>query len=145
MCAHPPFARVVALTAWPLSLPAPGPNRRTLVLNQLDRLSCALCGSTFKALLCLHLDIILPLQARLICFPYYIAAILRLLLHCSKPPLPEVPRLCSRLGTPINPVHAIVIIVCCRVDRVLYLSCCPSCPRFGSSATLLPYCWSARV
>mmetsp|Transcript_6118 Transcript_6118/g.20106 ORF Transcript_6118/g.20106 Transcript_6118/m.20106 type:complete len:832 (-) Transcript_6118:192-2687(-) len=100
-------------------------------INQFNRLKGCLCVAAFKTLLCLNLDELLPsLSARLICTPYYVAAVLRLVLHFCKTPLQvPLPRhtVCGRLaqsrpGTPINPVHIMVILISCRVDQTFYAS-----------------------
>jgi hypothetical protein len=101
------------------------------VINQFNRLKGCLCVAAFKTLLCLHLDGILPsLPARVICIPYYIAAVLRLVLHfCKTPLVVALPRQSTagrmaqpRPGTPVNPVHVMVILISCRIDRTFTAS-----------------------
>jgi len=104
---------------------------RNQTINLINRLKGCLCVAAFKALLCIRLDgISAALAARLICMPYYVAALLRLVLHLIKTPLPgSLPRrtACGRLfqprpGAPINPVHIMVILISCRIDNTFEAS-----------------------
>jgi hypothetical protein len=88
---------------------------RNLVISQWDRLTYTLCAAAFTALLRLHLDDILPsLSARMLCIPYYIAALLHLLLHYCKSPLKGA---CSRPSSPVALVPWLAILICFQVDR----------------------------
>jgi hypothetical protein len=88
-----------------------------LVISQWDRLACAFCAAAFKLLLCLHLDGIFPsLSGRILGIPYYIAALLHLVLHYRKTPLKEK---CSRPGSPVTLVPVVAMLVCLQIDGVL--------------------------
>ena len=74
----------------------------------------------FKLLLALRLNGVLPnLPIRVVCLPYYFAAILRCVLHFAKEPIrpPEgSAHRTARPGTPVNPVHLMIVVLACRVD-----------------------------
>ena len=57
------------------------------------------------------------------CSPYFVAAALRLALHCAKKPVapPSVdggPTRAIRPGTPFNPVHPVILMLACRADEL---------------------------
>lgn len=96
------------------------PSRRNPIINQINRFKGCLCVATFKLLLALRLDGVLPdLPIRIVCVPYYFAAVLRCVLHFAKEPItpPDgAAQRSARPGTPINPVHVMIIVLACRVD-----------------------------
>jgi len=105
--------------------------RRNACINQVNRLKGCLCVALFKVLLVQRLDGVYPdLPIRVVCSPYYVAAVLRCMLHyCKTPILPAPPDAsrCQKLqrarpGTPINPVHLMVVVLACRLDGLFDLS-----------------------
>ena len=69
-------------------LRASGSMPRNVLINQLNRFKGCACVAAFKALLALRLDAVTPdLPMRVIASPYYLAAVLRLILHFCKEPV----------------------------------------------------------
>jgi len=100
---------------------APGESRRrNPIISQINRFKGCLCVATFKLLLALRLDGVWPdLPIRVVCVPYYFAAVLRCVLHFAKEPITPPDgsaHRTARPGTPINPVHLMIVVLACRVD-----------------------------
>ena len=74
----------------------------------------------FKLLLAMRLNGVWPdLPIRVVCLPYYFAAIFRFALHFAKEPItpPDgTAHRTARPGTPVNPVHLMIVVLACRVD-----------------------------
>ena len=89
---------------------SPGAPRRNAIINQLNRFKGCACVVAFKCLLALRLNGVLPdMEIRVVASPYYVAAVLRFVLHfCKTPVVPPVSagtQRPSRPGTPVNPVQ----------------------------------------
>lgn len=100
---------------------APGESRRrNPIISQVNRFKGCLCVAAFKLLLALRLNGVLPnLPIRVVCLPYYFAAILRCVLHFAKEPITPPDgsaHRTARPGTPVNPVHLMIVVLACRVD-----------------------------
>ncbi|KAJ1632853.1 hypothetical protein T492DRAFT_904705 [Pavlovales sp. CCMP2436] len=101
------------------------PVRRNLLIAQVNRLKGTLCTAVFKILVVRRLsDPLDTTPARVICIPFYVCALGRLILHSlkEKVPSPEPSSPPKRPGTPINPLHIFVLLVACRVDGLNELS-----------------------
>jgi hypothetical protein len=96
------------------------PSRRNPIISQVNRFKGCLCVAAFKLLLALRLNGVLPnLPIRVVCLPYYFAAILRCVLHFAKEPITPPDgsaHRTARPGTPVNPVHLMIVVLACRVD-----------------------------
>jgi len=100
---------------------APGESRRrNPIISQVNRFKGCLCVAAFKLLLALRLNGVLPnLPIRVVCLPYYFAAVLRCVLHFTKEPITPPDgsaHRTARPGTPVNPVHLMIVVLACRVD-----------------------------
>lgn len=100
---------------------APGESRRrNPIINQINRFKGCLCVAIFKLLLALRLNGVWPnLPIRVVCLPYYFAAVFRFALHFAKEPItpPDgTAHRTARPGTPVNPVHLMIVVLACRVD-----------------------------
>ena len=95
-------------------------SRRNPIISQVNRFKGCLCVAAFKLLLALRLNGVLPnLPIRVVCLPYYFAAILRCVLHFAKEPITPPDgsaHRTARPGTPVNPVHLMIVVLACRVD-----------------------------
>ena len=96
------------------------PSRRNPIISQVNRFKGCLCVAAFKLLLALRLNGVLPnLPIRVVCLPYYFAAVLRCVLHFTKEPITPPDgsaHRTARPGTPVNPVHLMIVVLACRVD-----------------------------
>mmetsp|Transcript_10214 Transcript_10214/g.27785 ORF Transcript_10214/g.27785 Transcript_10214/m.27785 type:complete len:925 (+) Transcript_10214:80-2854(+) len=93
--------------------------RRNLVIAQANRLKGTACTAVFKALVVWRLaDESNNMSALLICVPFYVCALGRFVLHYlkEKVPAPEPTSPPKRPGTPVNPLHAFIVLVAIRVD-----------------------------
>ena len=76
---HPNHLQLLSLAACP--------RRLNPIISQVNRFKGCLCVAIFKLLLALRLNGVLPnLPIRVVCLPYYFAAILRCVLHFAKAP-----------------------------------------------------------
>ena len=95
-------------------------SRRNALIAQVNRLKGSIGVATFKFLLAMRQDGYWPqMSVVLTCTPYFVAALLRLLLHLAKKPIPPVDGSSTRPmrpGTPFNPVHPIILMLACRAD-----------------------------
>lgn len=105
--------------------PTPEPVRRNLLITQLNRAKGTLCTAIFKYLVVRRLsDPTDQTPARIICMPFVVCAVIRLVLHSlkEKVPSPEPSSPPKRPGTPVNPLHIFVMLIAVRVDGLNTLS-----------------------
>ena len=99
-------------------------SRRNAIIVQLNRLKGSVGVATFKFLLAMRQDgywPTLPIVAA--CSPYFVAALVRLLLHVLKKPVMPPDGAATnarpmRPGTPFNPVHPVILMLACRADNL---------------------------
>lgn len=85
-----------------------------------------MCVALFKLLLAMRQEETFPrMQMTVVCVPYYVAAVLRFMLHFLKEPI-TAPDGSShrptRPGTPIDPVHVMIFVIAFRIDKLNDLS-----------------------